>query len=235
MIPKRIHYCWFGGRPKGKKERACIESWKKYCPDYDIIEWNESNIDLDMMPFVRQAYDAGKYAFVSDVVRLWALVSYGGIYFDTDVEVVRSLDALLDYKGFIGFEIPDYVNTGQGVGAEKGNKIVREMLNHYRELRFTGTDRTSCVIKCTEINTRIFRQHGLICSGEFQLIEGFAVFPAEFFNPYDDPTGRLYKTENTYSIHWYSKSWMNKRTILRSKLTKPLHRVQQLARGRYER
>lgn len=234
MIPKKIHYCWFGNKPKGKKELKCIASWKKYCPDYEIIEWSEANVDLDMMPFVKQAYNAKKYAFVSDVIRLWAILTYGGIYFDTDVELIKSFEAFLDFRGFIGFETNNYVNTGQCFGAEKNNQIIQEMLNCYKKLNFMNIGGTEQVIKCTEINTKILVKHGLICNGKFQMIDGFVVFPVEYFNPYDDPTGRLYITKNTHSIHWYSKSWMSKRTVLRSKLTKPLHRVQRLIRGKHE-
>lgn len=233
MIPKTIHYCWFGRGEKPALAKRCIESWKKYCPDYEIVEWNEDNFDLDIMIFVREAYDAKKYAFVSDVVRLWAVLNYGGIYFDTDVEVVRSFDQLLKYKGFIGFETNDFVNTGQCFGAEKNNSIISEMYNHYKNLKFSNGNGTFHLVGCTRVNTEILINHGLNKNGCYQLVDGFAVFPAEYFNPYDDPTGRLTKTENTYSIHWYSKSWMSRGKIIRSKLTKPWHRVQKWMRGKY--
>lgn len=225
MIPKNIHYCWFGGGPKGKKELKCIESWKKYCPDYEIIEWNETNVDLDMMPFVREAYDAKKYAFVSDVVRLWVLINNGGLYFDTDVEMIKSFDEFLNYKGFIGFENKDYLNSGQCVGAEKDNSIIKEMFEYYDDFHFLNSDGTFNMIGCPKVNTEILINHGLKRNGEFQIINDFAVFPIDYFNPYDDPTGKLNLTENTHSIHWYSKSWMNKKSIIRSKLTKPIHRL----------
>lgn len=225
MIPKKIHYCWFGNKPKGKKELKCIESWKKYCPDYEIFEWNETNVDLDMMPFVQQAYQMKKYAFVSDVVRLWALWHHGGIYFDTDVEVVKSFDGLLQYKGFIGFETENYLNTGQGVGAEKENIIIQEMLDYYRNLSFINYDGKLNFIACPQINTKVFIERGLKKNNSFQIFDGFAVFSSEYFNPYDDPTGVLSRTDNTYSIHWYGKSWMDRKTRLKSRLTKPLHRI----------
>lgn len=225
MIPKKIHYCWFGNGPKGKKELKCIESWKKYCPGYEIIEWTESNVDLNMMPFVKEAYDSGKYAFVSDVVRLWALVNYGGIYFDTDVEVIKSFDDLLTYSGIIGFENKNYLNTGQCVGAEKNNPVIREMFEYYKDCNFKNSDGTLNLLGCPKVNTEVLERHGLKKDGKFQILDGFAVFPPDYFNPYDDPTGRLSITENTYSIHWYSKSWMSKKAILRSKLLKPVHRI----------
>lgn len=224
MIPKKIHYFWFGNNPKGKKEQKCIDSWKKFCPDYEIIEWNESNVDLDMIPFVRQAYDAKKYAFASDVLRLWAIYIYGGVYFDTDVELVKSYDDLLDSEGFIGFENNDYVNTGQCVACEAGNHLIKEVLDCYRTIDFDEND----LIPCPKVNTGVFVDHGLKLNGEMQDLDGFKVYPADFFNPYDYVVGKLNKTKNTYSIHWYSKSWMSSKSILRSKLSKPLHRLQRL-------
>lgn len=222
MIPKVIHYCWFGDNPKGKKEKKCINSWKKYCPDYEIKEWNESNINLDMMPFVREAYEARKYAFVSDVVRLWAIYTYGGVYLDTDVELIKSYDDLLDNEGFIGFENNSFVNTGQCIGAENGCQIIKDMLDCYKNYQFNP----NALIKCTEINTKVLVEHGLKLNGELQDLDGFIVYPIDYFNPYDDIVGKLNKTENTYSIHWYSKSWMSKKSIIRSTLSKPLHRLQ---------
>lgn len=225
MIPKKVHYCWFGNGPKGKKELKCIESWKKFCPDYEIIEWNETNVDLDMMPFVKEAYNAKKYAFVSDVVRLWVLINHGGIYFDTDVEVIKPFDCFLNHKGFIGFENSDYLNTGQCVGAEKGNEIIREMFEYYKDIHFFNEDGSYNLLGCPKVNTEILSKHNLIKNDQYQEIEGFAIYPAEYFNPYDDPTGRLNITENTHSIHWYSKSWLDKKTVLRSKISKPIHRI----------
>lgn len=235
MIPKKIHYCWFGGGPKGKKELKCINSWKKYCPDYEIIEWNETNVDLDMMPFVREAYDAKKYAFVSDVIRLFVLVNNGGIYFDTDVEVIRPFDDFIKYKGFSGFETPEYVASGLCIGCEKGNKIVQEMFEYYKTIHFVKENGSLNFANCPRINTSILENHGLKRNGKFQVIDDFAVFPIEYFNPYDDLVGKLNLTENTYSIHWYSKSWLNKNTVIRSKISKPLHRLQRLLRGKNEK
>ena len=139
-IPKIIHYCWFGGGPINPESRKCIESWKKYCPDYKIIEWNEQNFEISQNRYAQQAYEAKKYAFVSDYVRLAVLYRYGGIYLDTDVELVRPLDELLEHKGFIGMEhsAPSpygrtlLVNTGSGVGAEPGCEMIGKMLAAYR-------------------------------------------------------------------------------------------------------
>lgn len=221
MIPKVIHYCWFGGNPLGEKEKKCIESWKKFCPDYDIKEWNESNVNLDIIPYVRQACEAKKYAFASDVLRLWAIYTYGGIYLDTDVELIKSYDDLLNCEGFIGFENNDFVNTGQCVACEKGNPIIKQMLDYYNDLQFDPNK----VIKCTEINTKILIDNGLELNGEKQIVNGFVVYPREFFNPYDNIVDKTYITDNTYSIHWYANSWGNKRNPLVQKAVIIYHRM----------
>ena len=119
MIPKKIHYFWFGGNEKPKSVKKCIDSWKKYCPDYEVIEWNESNFDIRCMPFVEQAYEAKKYAFVSDVARLMMIYEYGGIYMDTDVEVIKPLDNLLENKAYMGFENDENVASGLGFDRQR--------------------------------------------------------------------------------------------------------------------
>ncbi len=131
MIPKVIHYCWFGGGEKSRLMKKCIKSWKKYCPDYEIIEWNEDNFDVNGIEFTKGAYNAKKWAFVTDYARLDIIYKHGGIYLDTDVELLKPLDELLKYKGFFGFEEMGMVNTGVGFGAEKGNLLVKQMRDDY--------------------------------------------------------------------------------------------------------
>lgn len=135
-IPKIIHYCWFGGGAISPENRKCMESWKKYCPDYKIIEWNDQNFDISTNRYAQQAYEAKKYAFVSDYVRLAVLYEYGGIYLDTDVELVRPLDELLELPGFMGFQTNNEVATGLGFGARKGNSVVQALLRDYDALDF---------------------------------------------------------------------------------------------------
>lgn len=221
MIPKIIHYCWFGRNPKPKLAERCIESWKKYCPDYEIIEWNEDNFDVNMNGYTRMCYEQKKYAFLSDYARLVVVAKHGGVYFDTDVEVVKPFDALLKHSGFFGFEDAKHVNTGIGFGSEANNELTCAMLAEYETL-LSGE---KGIIGCPQLNTQALVKHGLILNGEKQHLDQAMVYPVEWFNPYDDPTGRLNKTKNTHSIHWYSKSWMSKGKILRSMLTKPLHRI----------
>lgn len=222
MIPKVIHYCWFGHSEKNNKVKKCIESWKKHCPDYQIIEWNESNCNIDDNPYLKMCYENKKYAFLTDYLRLQIIYQNGGLYFDTDVELVKTFDDLLQYSAFFGFETNEYVNTGEGFGVEAGNSIVKQMLDEY-DILLDGRNGTR---GCPILNTNALLKFGLIQNGKKQIIENAIIFPSDYFNPYDDPTGVLTLTDNTYSIHWYGKSWMDKKTILRSKLTKPLHRFQ---------
>lgn len=220
MIPKKIHYCWFGRSEKSKKAKKCIESWKKYCPDYDIIEWNEDNFDIYQNEYTKICYTEKKYAFLSDYARLLVVYQNGGIYFDVDVEVVKSFDDLLDNNAFFGFENENHVASGLAFGAEKKNPIVKTMIDEYDQL----LDGKHGTIGCPILNTQALQKHGLILNGEMQKLDYATVYPKSFFNPYDDPTGRLNRTEDTYSIHWYSKSWMSNKAIIRSNLTRPFHR-----------
>lgn len=224
MIPKTIHYCWFGRGEKPNLAKKCIASWKKYCPDYQIIEWNEDNFDLDYNGYTRYCYDHQKWAFLSDIARLIIIEKHGGIYLDTDVELRKSLDSLLDHESYYGFENDQYINTGLGFGSCAGSASVEALLNQYLRLQ-AKEDGTYSLIGCPLLNTQALKHLGLCLNGKTQVFDDYVVYSADYFNPYDDPTGRLNITRNTYSIHWYAKSWMSKKKILRSKMTKPLHRV----------
>lgn len=224
MIPKRIHYCWFGKNEKSKQVQVCIDSWRKYCPDYEIIEWNEDNFDVNYNSYTSFCYKNKKWAFLSDLARLIIVREHGGIYFDTDVEVVKRLDDLISYEAFYGFETSEYVATGLGFGAIPYHPTVESMIKQYDEL-VQDKNGSFPLISCPQLNTKALIPYGLKLNGEKQTIGGALILPVEYMNPYDDPTGRLNKTNNTISIHWYSKSWMNRRTVLRSKLTKPFHRL----------
>lgn len=221
MIPKKIHYCWFGRGELTVKAKKCIQSWKKYCPDYEIIEWNEDNFDVHQNEYTKKVYTEKKYAFLSDYARLKVVYEHGGVYLDVDVELVKSLDELLENDAFFGFETKEFINTGVGFGAKQGSTAVKTLLEEYNQL----LDGTKDVIGCPKLNTEGLIKLGLERNGQLQKLDECTVYPAEYFNPYDDPTGRLNKTKNTHSIHWYAKSWMDKKSIIRSKLTQPLHRI----------
>lgn len=224
LIPKTIHYCWFGDGKKPKLAQKCISSWKRLCPDYEIIEWNENNFDIDQYPYLRWCYDNKKWAFLSDFARLLIVQQYGGIYFDTDVELVRRPDDLLKYEAFYGFENNSNIATGLGFGAVSGNVTVTAMVQQYIDIQL-DKNRGFPMKACPALNTKALIPFGLQLNGKQQNINGTEILPKDYLNPYDDPTGCLHKTENTISIHWYSKSWMSKTMILRSRFTKPLHRI----------
>ena len=221
MIPKKIHYCWFWNGEKTKLTKKCIASWRKYCPDYEIIEWNEGNFDVNINPYVKMCYEQKKYAFLTDYLRLLVVLEHGGLYFDTDVEIVKNFDNLLDAGAFFGFETEQYINTGEGFGAEAGNLVIAQMLKEYDEY----LDGKHGMKGCPLLNTEALLKLGLKQNGQLQVIENSIIYPPDYFNPYEDSTGVLSKTKNTYSIHWYGKSWLDKKTVLRSKISRPFHRI----------
>lgn len=224
MIPKKIHYCWFGGKKLPLKAQKCINSWEEFCPNYEIIEWNEGNFDINQHPYLVWCYENKKWAFLSDLARLLIVQKEGGIYFDTDVEVVRNIDFLLEEEAFFAFENAQYVATGLGFGAVKGHKTVSTMVEQYK--KFMPNEQGIIeMVGCPTLNTNALLPMGLQLNGKMQVVGGAKILPSEYMNPYDDPTGRLNKTENTISIHWYTKSALSKKSILRSKLTKPIHRI----------
>ena len=225
MIPKIIHYCWFGRGEKPELAKKCIASWKKFCPDFEIREWNEDNCDYLAMPFMAEAYAAKKYAFVSDVMRLVVLEQYGGVYFDTDVEVLRDISPLLNDEGFIGFENNRFVNSGQVMAAVPHQPIVQAMIDEYKKLHYMQPDSSVMPVGCPRLNSDVLERFGLIRNGQEQIVAGIHVYPDDYFSPMDSTTGKLTKTENTYSIHWYSMSWLPKRTQIRAKLGRIVRRI----------
>ncbi len=210
MIPKTIHYCWFGHNTKPKLAEKCIKSWKKNCQGYDIIEWNEDNFSIDSAPlYVRQAYSAQKWAFVTDYIRLWVLTEYGGIYMDTDVEVLKPLDPFLAHKAFSGFEDDIHIPTGI-MACEKGFPLFREFLSFYDNAEFIfpdgsinyQTNVTTITQKCIE--------KGLKQNNAFQVIEDFTLYPKDVFCPINYRTGVLERSKRTVTIHWFAASWHSK-------------------------
>ena len=228
MVPKVIHYCWFGGKPLPKSARKCIESWKKYLPDYEIEEWNEDNFDVNIIPYTRKAYECGKYAFVSDYARFYVLYHHGGLYFDTDVEVIRPLDDIVAHGAFMGIEKSEYylgVNPGLGMGAVAGLDFYKEMLEYYATLHFAdenGIQIAGTVVKHT---TDVLMRHGFAAENRGQQVTGVWIYPNDWFNPLDDATGRLTITDNTRSIHHYSKTWVDNYGPVRIWITRRLHRL----------
>ncbi len=221
MIPKRIHYCWFGRGAKPELAQKCIASWKKYCPDYEIIEWNEDNFDINKNAYTAMCYKEKKYAFLSDYVRLLVVAEHGGLYFDTDVELLRSPDKMLESEAFFGFETAEYVNTGVGFGSVAHGEAVEAMIKEYDRL----LDGTQGTVGCPVLNTEALLKLGLVQNGKQQTVCGAEIYPVPVLNPYESTTGRLKKTGDTVSVHWYAAAWMSNTQRLRSKITKPLHRL----------
>lgn len=217
MIPKIIHYCWFGRGQKPELAVRCIESWKKYCPDYEIKEWNEDNFDLDMYPYAREAYDNRKFAFVTDIVRLYALLNEGGIYMDTDVEVLKPLDSLLKFEAVSGFEADVRIPTGL-MACQKGQPLFQELLDDYDGVKFVkedGTfDMTTNVVRITNVCLR----HGFVPNGKKQTIQGFTLLPQDFLCPKDSITKEVQITKNTLCIHHFDGSWIPKNVKLKKRI-----------------
>lgn len=208
MIPKKIHYCWFGRGEMPQLALNCIASWKKFLPDYEIKEWNEDNFDLDKYPYVREAYDNRKFAFVTDVVRLYALYNEGGIYMDTDVEVLKSLDCFLHHIAFSGFEDDENVPTGI-MAAEKGSEWAKENLFYYENRHFIRKDGTLDTTTNVSVITNYMIQKGLKQNNSFQDFPNLITFyPKDYFCPKSHIDEKLYLTENSYTIHHFSGSWI---------------------------
>lgn len=218
MIPKIIHYCWFGGNPLPKSALKCIASWRKYFPGWEIKEWNESNYDVNIIPYTKQACDAKKYAFVSDYARFWILYNFGGVYFDTDVEVIRPFDEILGRGAFMGREAgaPGFgVNPGLGLGMEAGNEILKEILAAYADRSFLNPDGSLNTKTIVAYTTETLLGHGLTSNNDtVENVDGIWIYPTEYFCPMDHTRGKiLCVTDRTVSIHHYDSSWTDHRTL----------------------
>ncbi len=209
MIPKTIHYCWFGGASLDAKSKKCIESWKTYFPDYQIVRWDERNFDINQIPFMKEAYEHHKWAFVSDVARIIIVYQYGGIYFDTDVEVIASYEDILaeSPNGFFGFEVTGYVNSGLGFAAEKGNLFLAELIEKYKDISFSACINSLERIACPIIMTELMKNQGYAVADRFQTFREFSIYPTSYFSPLDYDTGKLELRKETHSIHWGNASW----------------------------
>lgn len=211
QIPKVIHYFWLGGKPKPDSVLKCIDSWKKFCPDFEIKEWNESNYDVHKHPYMEKAYEEKRWGFVPDYGRLDIMYQYGGIYLDTDVEVLKDLSPLCEFKAFKGFENDEYVNDGQGFGCIPGLPIFKEMIACYEGKEpydYSGGQKE--YVESPKLCTKILLRHGLKQDGSRQTVGDIEIFPVDYFCPLDFDTGRLNITDNTYSIHHFDASWHGK-------------------------
>ena len=249
-IPKKIQYCWFGRNPLPKSALKCIQSWKKYFPDYEIIQWNEDNYDVNKIQYIKQAYQSKKYAFVSDYARFDILYHQGGIYFDTDVEVIKPFNDILKNGAFMGCEIDgaDFTNVetvdvtsdldveanksvqimvapGLGIATAPGLSIYREILDFYATQRFWNADGSINQETVGVKTTKVLCGYGLQDNKGIQKVGGITIYPKEYFNPMNNNTGVIDITENTHSIHWYSMSWISPGLRIKSRITRVFHRL----------
>lgn len=208
-IPKKIHYCWFGSNKVPQQFRRYMETWYKYCPDYEIIEWNENNYDVTKNKYMKQAYEEKKWGFVSDYARLDIVYRYGGIYLDTDVELIASLDDLLYQDGFCGFGVTGLVNLGSGFGATRGLYIVKEMRDYYEKIKFFSRDRILDLTTCIVYQHEILKKYGLKVNDCFQRIEKLSIYPTVVFNGIDPNNKKSNIQNSTRSIHHYEGTWLS--------------------------
>lgn len=216
MIPKIIHYCWFGKKDLPPEAKRCIASWKKICPDYDIIRWDENNFDVNQNPFIKAAYETKKWAFVSDYARLKVVYDNGGIYLDTDVELRKNLDSLREHGCYIGIQQNEFLcNTGLGFGATKSNPVVLKMLESYDDLTFSESH--TLELSCPLLNNAVIRSYGLVSNTEITDLPEVTVYPPQYFDPYG---GENLLCNETYSVHHYAASWTSEKNQFKRKIAR---------------
>lgn len=223
-IPKTIHYMWLGKKPLPPNLQQCIDSWQRYCPDYEVVRWDESNYDIAKHAYMRDAYERGAYGFVPDYARLDILYQYGGIYMDTDVEVIKSLDPLLYQEAFCGVEKWQVVNFGGGSGAVKGHWMIGEFLKAREAVSFLDQNGRPNPITCGFYDTRTALKNGYRMDGTTQNIEGMNLYAYDYFHPYDYMSGHTNLTKHTYAIHRFHGGWLDEK----------MKRANEKATSRYE-
>ena len=209
-IPKTIHYCWFGGGPLRDDFKAYIETWKRHCPDYEIVRWDESSYDYKKNEHMCEAYKHKKWGFVPDYARLDIIYNYGGVYLDTDVELIRNIDDLLCDEAFCGFNYRTSINNGVGFGAVAGFPLILDQLNAYDSLSFVNQDGSLNLKTGPSYQTELMLSKGLVLNNTLQIIDGMTVYPSDVLSPLGLHTGWLSVTDNTHSIHHHSLTWLEK-------------------------
>lgn len=222
MIPKIIHYCWFGNNPLPEMAQKCINSWRKFLPEYKIKQWDESNFNVNLIPYIAEAYNEKRYAFVSDYARFWILYNYGGLYFDTDVELIRPIDDILFQGAFMGAQgfcrgylcgekVPYLnltVNPGLGLAVEAKHPVYKDILNLYEKLEFKTDNGRLNLKTIVYYTTIVLNKHGLKKEKrDIQCVNGIYIYPEDYFNPISIITERMHITKNTRAIHWFMASW----------------------------
>lgn len=206
-IPKVIHYCWFGGKKIPEQNKVWISSWKKYCPDYEIIEWNESNYNIKKNVYMYEAYQAKKWAFVSDYAELDIIYQYGGIYLDTDVEVIKNLDELLYQDAFVGIDGSRNISLGLGFGAIPQFQLIKNLRDEYNKRSFYSADGVIDATAAPTLQTSFFQKLGYLNNGEYQKVQNLSIYPEKVLSGKCNYTGKINLTRNTFLIHHYDGSW----------------------------
>ena len=212
MIPKTIHYCWYGGKPLPELAIKCMKSWEKYCPDYEIVRWDESNTDLNENDYIREAFEAKKWAFITHYIRLKVLYEHGGIYMDTDVEVCGSLDGFLNDRAFSGFEDGIHISTGI-MASEKKHEFFEKLLTYYKGKHFLLDDGTYDMTTNVNTITRIANENGFRPNDTKQVVCNMTIYPHDYFSPKDYETEKVNQTKNTVCIHHFNGSWVDDEVI----------------------
>ncbi|MBP3802729.1 MAG: hypothetical protein J6I76_02350 [Oribacterium sp.] len=223
LIPKKLHYMWLGRNSIPENLQKCINSWKKYCPDYEIIEWNEDNYDITKHSYMKDAYDIGAYGFVPDYARIDILYNEGGFYLDTDVEIKRNIDDLRYQQAFCGVEKWQIINFGGLSGAVKEHPMLKEFLDSRQEVSFFNQDGSVNKNTCGFYDTRVAITCGYRINGETQCINGMNIYASDYFQPFDYMSGVINETENTHSIHWFNGGWLDEKMKRQNKETKRLY------------
>ncbi len=206
-IPKIIHYCWFGGKDIPDKWKRYIAGWQEKCPDYEIKRWDESNYDITKNLYMKQAYEAKRWGFVPDYARLDIVYNYGGIYLDTDVELLKPLDCLLGQSSFFGISPSLKVNAGCGFGATVNNSLIKEMRDYYDNVKFMESDGTINAVPCTEYQHAILHKHGFKLNGEMQLLKNTTILPFDILGAYNHYFNTYSTSENTIAVHHSERTW----------------------------
>lgn len=218
-IPKKIHYCWFGKGEIPCQNRIWMETWKKYCSDYEIIEWNETNYDVTKNQYMHSAYKSQKWGFVSDYARLDVIYNYGGIYLDTDVEIIKNLDDLLYQDAFAGVECSMRINTGLGFGAIPQFHIIKDLLNSYENILFDDKN----MVACPALNEGVFRKYNFVRNGNYQRVGGMTIYPEKVLSGKNAFTGVVSPTDHTFAIHHYDATWVAEEKNIRKKKIQMLY------------
>lgn len=219
MIPKIIHYCWFGRGKMPKIAKKCIRSWKRLCPDYQIIEWNEENFNIESIVWTKQAYQAKKYAFVADYVRLYVLKNYGGVYLDIDQELIKPVDPFMEHRGFGGFMCPNAITMGV-IGFEKEHPVVNRLFDYYKGKSYVVNGEQQ-LLPNTDWSTDILIENGLVLNNKYQVLpHDFHIFPQTYFCPTSCISTEDCSSKDTVSLHHWAMTWRTKEEIRKMRKAK---------------